>query len=66
MADQELVKEIHKGMKQLKQERGKLLTDLDLLEELEKRSDITEALKVLDDPNAEFIPWEQTKEELKP
>jgi len=39
---------------------------LDLLEESEKRSDITEALKVLDDPNAEFIPWEQTKEELKP
>jgi prevent-host-death family protein len=30
LSDQELVKEIHKGMKQLKQERGKLLTDRDL------------------------------------
>ncbi len=30
LSDQELVKEIHTGMKQLKQERGKLLTDTDL------------------------------------
>ncbi len=30
LSDQELVKEIHTGMQQLKQERGKLLTDTDL------------------------------------
>ncbi len=30
LSDQELVKEIHSGMRQLKQERGKLLTDTDL------------------------------------
>ncbi len=30
LSDQELVKEIHSGMQQLKQERGKLLTDTDL------------------------------------
>jgi len=30
LSDQELVKEIHTGMKQLKQERGKLLRDKDL------------------------------------
>ena len=30
LSDQELVKEIHTGMQQLKQDRGKLLTDTDL------------------------------------
>ena len=30
LSDQALVKEIHTGMKQLQQERGKLLTDTDL------------------------------------
>ena len=30
LSDQKLVKEIHTGMQQLKQERGKLLTDTDL------------------------------------
>ena len=30
LSDQELVKEIHTGMQQLKQERAKLLTDTDL------------------------------------
>ena len=30
LSDQELVKEIHTGIQQLKQERGKLLTDTDL------------------------------------
>ncbi len=40
--------------------------DLDLLEELEDRFDIVEALKILDDPNSEFVPWEQAKDELKP
>ncbi len=40
--------------------------DLDLLEELEDRFDIVEALKILDDPDSEFVPWEQAKNELKP
>ncbi len=40
--------------------------DLDLLEELEDRFDIVEALKILDDPDSEFVPWEQAKDELKP
>ena len=30
LSDQELVKEIHTGMQQLKQDRGKLLTDTEL------------------------------------
>lgn len=40
--------------------------DLDLLEELEDRLDIVEALKILDDPDSEFVPWKRAKDELKP
>lgn len=40
------------------------LEDLALLEELEDRADMEEALKVLNDPTDEIISWDQAKTEL--
>ncbi len=40
------------------------MEDFELLEALEDRLDLEEALAVLRDTDSEFVPWEQAKAEL--
>jgi prevent-host-death family protein len=40
------------------------LEDLEAIQALEDERDVKEAKRILSDPESEFIPWEQAKEEL--
>jgi antitoxin (DNA-binding transcriptional repressor) of toxin-antitoxin stability system len=65
-----LTRVVTKGERVKVHRRGKAvaalipLEDLALLEELEDRLEVEEALKVLNDPTDVIIPWDQAKTEL--
>lgn len=40
------------------------IKDLEAIQALEDYKDITEAKRILSDPESEFIPWEEAKKEL--
>lgn len=40
------------------------IKDLEALQALEDDKDVTEAKRILSDPESEFIPWEEAKKEL--
>lgn len=65
-----LTRVVTKGERVKVHRRGKAvaalipLEDLALLEELEDRLEVEEALKVVNDPTDVIIPWDQAKTEL--
>ncbi|MEX0822749.1 MAG: type II toxin-antitoxin system Phd/YefM family antitoxin [Balneolaceae bacterium] len=40
------------------------IQDLEAIQAIEDEKDISEAKRILSDPQSEFIPWEQAKREL--
>ncbi len=40
------------------------IQDLEAIQALEDHKDVTEAKRILSDPESEFIPWDEAKKEL--
>jgi len=40
------------------------IEDLEIIQQSEENKDVTEANRILPDPNSEFIHWEEAKKEL--
>jgi len=40
------------------------IKDLEVIQALEDQKDLTEAQRILSDPDSEFIPWDEAKKEL--